>query len=163
MNINLLIVENDNFFSETLAERLQTENCRVYQADSQTEIKKLIRKKKIDVVLLDLSNLKAEGIRLFKKIKKVNSHTEVIIINSSDQIVFSMEAMKLGAFDELFIPCDISVLTDRIKDAWEKKQQTKKKKRSLFSIYQEHMAAAAFAEAGEYETARTMIKNKNWK
>jgi DNA-binding NtrC family response regulator len=159
MVINLLIIDNDNFFSSAIAERLP-EGFYIHQVDSQANLKKIIRQKKIDVALLDLSNLKTEGIRLLKKVKKSNPRTEVITINSSEQINLSMEAMKYGAFDELFTPCDIGILVSRIKEAWEKKDQTKKNKKSLLKRYQEHMVAAAFAEAGEYETAKTMLKKK---
>jgi len=123
------------------------------------EIKRLIKKKKIDVALLDLSGLKLEGLKILKLIKKAHPLTEVITLNTSGNIAISIEGMKLGAFDDLLIPVDINTLTDRIRAACTRKKE--QEKQGLLMGFQKVMMAATFAEAGESETAKAYLEPPN--
>lgn len=128
MNINLLILEHGNLFTSLLSSRLDKLNCRILQTSGQNGLSDLIARNGINVVLVNLLDLKAEGIELLKTIKKTNLQAEVITINNPEQIGLSMKAMKLGVFDELFPPCDVEHLAARIRDAGEKSRKEKKKK-----------------------------------
>ncbi len=155
MKVNLLLIETDHLFRINLSNRLDKECFTIFPADRPKEIKRLIKKKKIDVALLDLSGLKSEGLKILKLIKKLNPVTEVITLNTSGHISLSIDGMKAGAFDDLLIPVDINTLTDRIKAACERKREQEK---SLLKGYQKVMMAATFAEAGEAETAKAYLE-----
>ncbi len=121
------------------------------------ETKRILKRKDIDVVLLDLNGLKREGLALLKMIKKMRPAVQVIIINSAEQLSLSIEGMRLGAFDDLFIPLDLEALIERIKEAFEHKEKTESKKPSFFQRCQDLMVAASFAEAGEDDMAREIL------
>jgi DNA-binding NtrC family response regulator len=159
MGINLLVIESDPSFRQSLCRRLDAVPIHVFESDGDAGLKKKIKKHKIDVVLLSLGGLKEEGLALLRQIKKLNPLTEVILLNGGAQVSLSIEGMKLGAFDDFFVPFDIKKLVDRIKEAYRRKARQEGKKKSLFQRYQDAMMAAAFAEAGEPDTAIGFIED----
>src|SRR6056297_4365221 len=126
MRINLLLIETDYLYRINLSNRLAQGDFRIFSANQPKEIKRLIKKKKIDVALLDLSGLKLEGLKILSLIKKLNPFTEVITLNGSGNMALSIDGMKRGAFDDLLIPVDINTLIERIKTAYAKKRENEK-------------------------------------
>ncbi|MBW2219833.1 MAG: response regulator [Deltaproteobacteria bacterium] len=132
MKVNLLIIETDNFLDEHLSGRLEHKDYRIFKSRQRVETKQILEKKDIDVVLLSLGGLKREGLVLLKMIKKMRPAVQVIIVNSADQISLSIEGMKIGAFDDLFVPLDLDALIVKIKAALMQKQEVENKKPSFF-------------------------------
>lgn len=126
MQVNLLIIESDNYFRKYLIRRLPEKRWRVLFAGDQIEAIKIVKRKNIDVVLLSLTELKKEGLMILKEIKKIRPLTEVITLCSSDQIILSIEGMKLGAFDDFLVPFDLESLVRRIREANQKKKEKEK-------------------------------------
>ena len=123
MRVNLLIVESDYFFRKNLARRLPDEKkWRILFAGHLIEAVKIVKRENIDVVLLGLKDLKKEGLTILKEVKNIRPLTEIITINSSDQIALSIEGMKLGAFDDFIVPFDLESLVRRIQEAHQKKR-----------------------------------------
>lgn len=158
MGINLLIIESDRFFRQNLLQRLGTDPFRIFESDGTAGLKKVIRTNKIDVVLLSLGGMKEEGLALLRRIKRLFPAVEVILLNGAAQLSLSIEGMKLGAFDDFFVPFDVGKLVGRIKEAHQRKASREGAKRSIFKRYQDAMVAAAFAEAGETEAALAFIE-----
>lgn len=127
MVVNLLIIGADSPFRKNLANRLEFKRNRIIIAGRETEVKKIIRKTDIDVCLIDLTALKREGIKLLEYIKSKRPSTEIIIINSSEQMSLSIEGMKRGAFDDFLVPFNMDDLVRRIAEAYEKKIENEKK------------------------------------
>jgi len=75
------------------------------------------------VVLLDVREIKEEGLILLRKIKSRSPLTEVILLTAPGQIALSIQGMKLGAFDDLLVPVDIDVLTAKLDEAAGRKRQ----------------------------------------
>nr|MBC8361909.1 response regulator [Candidatus Desulfatibia profunda] len=148
-----MIIESDHMFGNNLVQRLTNETWQILFADRLSDAKKIVKRKNIDVVVLGLNAMKREGLAILKMIKKIRPFTEVIIINSSEQIALSIEGMKLGAFDDFMVPFDIDSLRIRIQDAWQQKKQKETAKKSLLDRYRDIMIAATFAEAGESDMA----------
>ncbi len=162
MEANLLSIETDYLIRINLTRRLDRKGFKVFPALSPAEIKRLVKKKRIDVALLDLSGLKLEGLKLLKLVKKVNPLTEIITLSTAECMPLSIEGMKLGAFDDLLIPVDVGALIQRIETACSQKKEKEKQKTAALSRYEKIMMAAAFAEAGDPETAKAILdKNKN--
>lgn len=101
---------------------LISQGYKVFIAEEEHSAKKVLSEKKIDVVLLSVVSLKRRALELLKWIKR-KTNTEVILISRSDQLSFSIEGMKLGAFSELVLPLDLATLTDSIKKAWKSKKE----------------------------------------
>jgi DNA-binding NtrC family response regulator len=159
MRVNLLLVETDHLFRSNLSRHLAEEGFAIFTAERPTDVKRLIKKKKIDVALLDLSGLRLEGVKLLKQIKRLNPLTEVITLSTGENMALAMDGMKLGAFDDLLIPVNIRDLVERVRSA--KTQKLANEKKFLPKGYQKVMMAATFAEAGETETAKALMKKKD--
>jgi len=157
MGINLLNIETDIPFRQNLSRHLRLKQWNVYETDQRIEIKKILKRKNIDVVLLGLIGLNQEGLSILRMIKKVRPFIEVIIINRSEQIALSIEGMKLGAFDDFIVPLDLESLARRIREAHQKKKENEKTKKSPLQRFQDIMVAASFAEAGEADMAREFL------
>jgi DNA-binding NtrC family response regulator len=128
----LLIVEMDDAFRRHLAERLRVENFKVYEACQETEAKQILQRKIIDVVLLGMREFKQGGLMLLKDIKELKPLTEVILMTpaESTSLFASIQAMKLGAFDDLHIPFDMQKLIERITAARQKKSERENAKKT---------------------------------
>ena len=155
-----MIIEKNNLLQEHLVRRFETQNWRIIKSRQPKDIKPILKKYSVDVVLLSLKDLKNEGMVLIKMIKKKHPAVQVITINSGDQISLSIEGMKLGVFDDFLMPLDLESLISRIREAYEAKKDTEVDKPSLLQRCQNLMVAASFAEAGEVEMAKALLAKK---
>ena len=159
-----MIIEKDRMLREHLVRYLKANDWRIFNSMQQKDIKRILKKHPIDVVLLSLNDLKKEGMTLIKMIKKKHPAVQVITINSGDQISLSIEGMKLGVFDDFLMPLDLDSLISRIREACQAKKDAEVVKPSLFQRCQNLMVAASFAEADEAETAKELLtKEQKWK
>jgi len=152
-----LIIEADSILQEHLVRRSKTKDWRIFKSRQQRDIKRILKKHTIDVVWLSLNDLKKEGMALIKMIKKKHPAVQVITINSGDQISLSIEGMKLGVFDDFFMPLDLDSLISRIQEAFQAKKEAEVVKPSLLQRCQDIMVAASFAEAGEADMAKELL------
>jgi DNA-binding NtrC family response regulator len=157
MGITILIIEEDSMLQDHLVRYLKVHDWLIFNSMQQKDIKRILKKHPIDVVLLSLNDLKKEGMALIKMIKKKHPAVQVITINSGDQISLSIEGMKLGVFDDFLMPLDLDSLISRIREAYQAKKDAEVVKPSLFQRCQDIMVAASFAEAGEAEMAKEFL------
>lgn len=157
-----MLIESEHRFRANLLKRLDREDFELFSAEQRADIKRLIKGNSIDVALLNLSGFKPERFKIMQLIKKTTPLTEVITLSASGNTALSIEAMKLGAFDDIPVPFDINTLIGRIQAACQKKREAekKRKKSSLLQSCQKVMEAAAFAEAGEHETAQAYLQTR---
>ncbi len=154
----LLVVDIENSFRLSLERRLKSEGFEIHVATEASEVKKIVRKKKIEVVLLNLVALKEKGLTILSLLKDFRPSLEVILLNSSDAMALSIKGMKLGAFDDFMLPFDFSELLSCIHDALKRYRAAKKKKKPLLKRYEEMMIAITMAEAGSHDLADDYLK-----
>jgi DNA-binding NtrC family response regulator len=157
MGITILIIEGNSMLQEHLVRYLKTDDWRIFNSRQQKDIRRILKRHPIDVVLLSLNDLKKEGMALIKMIKKKHPAVQVVTITSGDQISLSIEGMKLGVFDDFLMPLDLDSLVSRIRDAYQAKKEAEIVKPSLFQRCQNLMVAASFAEAGEADMAKELL------
>ncbi|MBU0484487.1 MAG: hypothetical protein KKB30_08235 [Proteobacteria bacterium] len=111
--------------------------------------------RRISVVLLDIRQHEQAALQLLQNIKEKMPEIEAILINRSENVRGAMTGMQAGAEDEIIAPFDTAELKKKIMAACRrhKKRSHKKESRSLFDRFSDSMAAATFAQAGEFETA----------
>jgi DNA-binding NtrC family response regulator len=153
MALNLLFIENGDYFRDIIGGRLRRKDFSFFSAGQLGETKKIIARNPIDVGLVDLSSLKIEGVRIIEEIKRLRPRVEIITINTYDQLINSIDAMKAGVFDDFLIPVEINALIDRIQAAGLQKKEKEKQRRPILKQFQDAMTAVSFAEAGELEIA----------
>lgn len=76
---------------------------------------------KPDVVVLDIKMPDMDGHQVLVEIKKRSPGLPVIMLTGHGAFPSAEEALDVGAFDYLLKPCDIDLLTSKIKDACRQK------------------------------------------
>jgi len=146
--IKLLLVDDDEDFVRTLAERLEMRDLNSEIAEDGEKALEYIRNVEPDVMVLDLKMPGIDGIEVLRQVKNMFPNIQVIIYTGYATDLDEAEARNLGIFDFLKKPVDIEVLVERIKAAYEAKKAS-------FSSY---MEAVAFAEEGEADLAKSTLK-----
>ncbi len=145
---------------ENLSEKIKGSGFKVFTATCASEALNTLIKKKIDVVVLNMKELQMDGIHILSHIKEVRPLTEVVMLTTSSIIHLSIEGMKLGAFDDLLLPPDIGDFQRILGEAGIRKRGKEKKGKSIFHTLEDMAVSAAYAEAGEFETAREILKKR---
>ena len=132
MALKLLIIHADNDFRRHLSERMRLEKYLVVEAAPEGEAGETIQRINFDVVLLGAAGAHHNSLSLLKRIKEIRPYTEVILLTPLEDhsLYGSMQAMQMGAFDDLLIPLDISALHSRIREAYRSKKKRVKTKRA---------------------------------
>lgn len=121
MPARILIIEDEKMLAEMYKERFAKANFKVDLALTAEEGFKILRKKKPDLILLDILLPRDNGIQFLKKISKSLKFSKipVIIFSNYDDPKAKAEALNLGAKEYL------------IKTAYTPKEIIKKIKRYL--------------------------------
>jgi DNA-binding NtrC family response regulator len=119
MKVNVLLVDDEKDFIETLAERLQIRDFNVTSAFSGDEAIKLVKDNDFDVIVLDVQMPGKSGIETLKEIKNIERLSQVIMLTGHATVKTAIEGMKNGAFDYLMKPTDTDELIEMINNAYQ--------------------------------------------
>jgi len=148
--LKLLLVDDEKEFVETLADRLKMRELEAAVAHDGEEALSAVKEEEPDVLVLDLKMPGIDGIEVLRRVRKAYPNLQVIILTGHGSKKDEDAARSLGAYDYLKKPVDLDTLVPRIKDAF--KQKMRKLERMSMAV--------AFAEAGEFETAKEMMEDK---
>ncbi len=130
-HFNVLIVDDEEDFLETITERLNNRQVDASGARSGEEALKLLREKTFDVVIMDIKMPGGmDGIEALREIKKIQPLAEVLLLTGHASVETSIEGMKQGAFDYLLKPIKLDDLLKKIAYAIDKKDTHDNKIRS---------------------------------
>jgi DNA-binding NtrC family response regulator len=146
-DIKVLLVDDEVDFVDTLAQRLRMRELQVDAVYDGEQALSSIKKAEPDVIVLDLKMPRLHGIEVLGEIKKSSPDIQVIILTGHGTEKDEEEAKRLGGFDFLRKPADIDLLVAKIKEAFAEK-------------IERAMTAIAFAEEGDLDTARKIIKKE---
>lgn len=110
MAATVLIVDDDKALRSFLSSILEDEGYEVLLAATGAEGEALLQAKPIDVVLVDLRLPDEDGISILRKIKREEPDVQVIVLTAFGAVESAVEAMKLGAYDYINKPFDVSEL-----------------------------------------------------
>ena len=128
---NILVVDDEEDFLETLVNRLKKRKIDTTGVRSGEEALDLMNKKQFDVVILDIKMPGGmDGIETLREIKKIQPLAEVILLTGHASVETSIEGMKLGAFDYILKPVKLEELLTKLAQAFEKKDSHEQKIRS---------------------------------
>lgn len=127
-NANVLLVDDEQSFVETMAKRLEKRDLNVAKADSgETALEYIHVHPETEVVILDVKMPGMDGRQVLKEIKANYPLIEVIMLTGHSTVISGIEGMKLGAYDFLTKPCDIDRLVAKIDEAACKKRRHEEK------------------------------------
>jgi DNA-binding NtrC family response regulator len=121
-NFNVLLVDDELEFIETLVKRLTKRGLNITMASSGEEALAVIRERKFDVSVLDVRMPGMDGIETLRAMKKIAPLMEVIMLTGHASVEVAIEGMELGAFDYLMKPMDIDELFYKLQDAHKRKK-----------------------------------------
>ena len=133
-NFNVLLVDDELEFLETLVKRLTKRGLNISTAKSGEDALKIVGGKGIDVTVLDVRMPGMDGIQTLREIKKIDPLMEVIMLTGHASVEVAIEGMELGAFDYLMKPADIDELFYKLQDAFKKKTIQQEKIEKLEEI-----------------------------
>lgn len=117
-DINILVLDDEKKYREVYKSLLTEKGYLVKTASNSQEALSLLKKEKINLILLDLILPESSGIEVLKKIKeKFGDSVEVIMVTGYGSIDSAVKAMKLGAFSYFVKSSDPESLLIEIKKA----------------------------------------------
>ncbi len=143
-DIRILLVDDEEDFITTLSERLQLRDLASQTAFDGEQALDFVGDKEPDVMVLDLKMPGIDGMEVLRRVRRLYPDIQVIIQTAHANDFDEAEARELGVFDYLRKPVDLDLLIERIRAAALAKRGNS-------------MSAAAFAEAGEHDTARRLL------
>lgn len=143
--MRVLLVDDEIDFVTTLSNRLGMRGIKTDVVHDGQQALEYVAQKEPDVIVLDLKMPGMYGMEVLRRLSKTNPNIQVVILTGHGTDRDEEEAKRLQAYDYLRKPTDIDTLADRIRGAYRFKME-------------KTMAAAAFAEAGEFDTARDIAK-----
>jgi two-component system, NtrC family, response regulator HydG len=103
----VLIIDDEPFHAETVAESLQRVGYECIVASSGEAGAEKIAEEKFDVILTDLKMAGVDGIEILRKARQDQPETAVVVITGHGDVKTAVEAMKQGAANFLQKPVDL--------------------------------------------------------
>ncbi|MBU0728754.1 MAG: response regulator [Proteobacteria bacterium] len=145
-DIKILLVDDEEDFIVSISELLDLRDLKSKTALNGKDALRYVGQNLPDIIVLDLKMSGLDGMEVLRRVKEHYPRIQVIILTGHGNDLEEGEARRLGAFDYLKKPVDIEMLVDRIRSAHREMNKNNT------------MAAVAFAEAGEFETARKIAR-----
>ncbi len=115
--IKILLIDDEEEFISTLAERLELRGYQCQTAGDGESGIQMIENERFDIAILDLMMPGLNGLNTLRQIKEITKELPVILLTGHGSTKDGMEGMRIGAFDFLIKPLDIYALIDKIKSA----------------------------------------------
>lgn len=117
MTEKVLLVDDEEEFVETLAERMRNRGMDVATSNTGGDALDLIDREPYDVVILDLQMPGMDGLEALARIKRRQPDIQVVLLTGHATVEKGVEAMKRGALEFLEKPVDLTTLAEVIRKA----------------------------------------------
>ncbi len=126
-NIKVLLVDDEEEFVQSLAERVRMRELGSEIALNGKEALAKLEEKLTDVMVLDFKMPGIDGLTVLEQVKKTYPDVQVIMLTAHGAPEIEKKARDLGAFDYLQKPVGIDKLTKTIEKAYRYKQKLEKR------------------------------------
>jgi len=161
---HVLLVDDEKEFVDVMKDRLELAGYTVTACYDVEQALKEVQDEEYDVAILDLIMPDTDGITAMHRIKIIRPLMECIVLSGQGTLRMAVESMKQGAFDFLEKPCEHKVVTQIIDEACARKhEQDNRIRRAASKVYsrlEQAMVGATFAEAGQFDTAKEILREK---
>jgi DNA-binding NtrC family response regulator len=125
---NILVVDDETDFLETLVNRLNKRKLAAKGVTSGEAALDELKTRPYDVVVLDIKMPGGmDGIETLREMKRLQPLVEVLLLTGHASVETSIEGMQQGAFDYLLKPMRFDDLLTKLAQAFEKKAAHDKK------------------------------------
>ena len=108
--LRILVVDDDRTLREGCASMLQMDGHNVASTGRGEEALELVRRRRYDIVLVDLYLTPVSGMEVLRATLEVNKDTIVVMMTANPSVASSIEALRAGAWDYLPKPFSASHL-----------------------------------------------------
>jgi DNA-binding NtrC family response regulator len=123
--INLLLVDDEVKFLQTISQRLTLKNFDVTTASNGKDAIEAAEKGFFDVAVVDFQMPGMDGTQVLQTLKEKHKYLEIIMLTGHATIDSAVACTKLGAFKYLEKPYDFENLVAVIKEAYENRLRKK--------------------------------------
>jgi len=116
----VLLVDDEEEFASTLAERLTLRGFEVSVAAGGNRALEFLRDAEVEVLIIDIMMPGMNGMELLRRVKDMRPWVEALLLTGKGATREGIEGMKLGAFDYITKPVDIEHLVEKINNAAKK-------------------------------------------
>jgi DNA-binding response OmpR family regulator len=142
--MKVLLVDDEEEFVKSLSERMKMREVNSDFALSGEEALENMTEDLPDVMVLDLKMPGMDGMEVLRRAKEAYPGVQIIMLTGHGSEKDEKEARRLGVFEYLQKPVAIEKLMKIITESYKRK-------------FEDTMSAAAFAEAGEFDTAKEIL------
>lgn len=123
--IKVLMVDDEKRFRETTRKILERNGFETILAENGAKALQCLDQSP-DVAILDIRMPGMDGHEVLEKMIELKPDLPVIMLTGHGDKDSAEQSLALGAFDYLAKPCDIDLLSDKIREACRSRQQTGK-------------------------------------
>jgi DNA-binding NtrC family response regulator len=128
---NVLIVDDEADFLETVVRRLEQRKISVTGVRSGEEALERLKEKDFSVIILDVKMPGGmDGIEALRAIKEMQPDAEVILLTGHASVETSIEGMELGAYDYILKPVKLEDLLFKVSEALKSRKAREPKSRT---------------------------------
>ena len=112
----IMIVDDSSIIRQTIKKYISDEDVEIVgSAENGIIALELFKKTNPDVVTLDITMPKMDGLTLLKKMTNINKNVKVMIVTAMADKATGLKAMKLGAKSYITKPFTETILKDNLK------------------------------------------------
>ena len=111
---SVLVVDDDAGIRESAVRALEKAGHRLFEAGDAAEAQKILREQRVDVVVSDIYMPGQDGLELLQSIVERRDPPRVILMTARGSIETTAIAQRIGAFDYLAKPFELSELIARV-------------------------------------------------
>lgn len=116
--LKVLLVDDEEEFVTTLAERLQLREIETVIATDGDDALRIISTERPPVVVLDVMMPGIGGLDVLQQIKMSHPQIQVILLTGRGSTNDGIKGMRLGAFDYMMKPVKIEELIQKMNEAF---------------------------------------------
>ncbi len=120
--ISILFVDDEEVIRKSFARELQLEHFAVTTVASGSEAIKALENQLYDLVITDLMMSDIDGFGVLEATKKIAPLTSVIIFSGCGDMQSAIDALRFGADDFVYKPCETEEMVLRIQKCMEKRR-----------------------------------------
>ena len=122
MQNTVLIIDDEPSILGTIADVLGDEGYQTLSAESGLDGLALFKKKRPDVVFLDIWLADHDGLEVLHALREVDPHAAVIMISGHGTVSTAVKAIRMGAYDYLEKPLSYNQVVEAVEGALKRRK-----------------------------------------